>query len=213
MSPTSHNNAKKFTFDTEFLGAENRPAPAARARQKQTLTTEELESMQASARSEGESHASVRAAEALERTVAALTISIRAALDTSHTEMEIVRAEAAELALAMAKRIAPAALAALPAGDVEQALRQAMLQAIGEPRITLRASPAVAAVLEPRITEIAHEEGYDGRVMIAADPHMTGADCRIEWRGGGAERSEAAIEEALTALIAHRFSHSDAAKG
>ena len=205
--------AKKFTFDTEFLGTENRPAPAARARQKQTLTTEELENMQASARSEGESHASVRAAEALERTVAALTISIRAALDTCHTEIETVRAEAAELALAMAKKIAPAALAALPAGDVEQALRQAMLQAIGEPRITLRAAPAVVAILEPRLTDIAHEEGYDGRVMIAADPHMTGADCRIEWRGGGAERSEQAIEEALTALIAHRFSHSDAAKG
>jgi flagellar assembly protein FliH len=41
---------------------------------------------------------------------------------------------------------------------------------------------------------------------VAADPAMTGADCRIEWRGGGAERSEAAIEEALTALITRRFS-------
>jgi flagellar assembly protein FliH len=203
--------AKKFTFDTEFLGAENRPAPAARARQKQTLTTEELDNLQASARNEGESQASVRAAEALERTVAALTIAVRAALDTCHAEIETVRAEAAALALAMARKIAPAALAALPAGDVEQALRQAMLQAIGEPRITLRAAPNVAAILEPRLADIAHEEGYDGRVMIAADPHMTGADCRIEWRGGGAERNEQAIEEALTALIAHRFSHSDAA--
>jgi flagellar assembly protein FliH len=203
--------AKKFTFDTEFLGAENRPAPAARARQKQTLTTEELDNLQASARNEGESQASVRAAEALERTVAALTIAVRAALDNCHAEIETVRAEAATLALAMARKIAPAALAALPAGDVEQALRQAMLQAIGEPRITLRAAPTVAAILEPRLADIAHEEGYDGRVMIAADPHMTGADCRIEWRGGGAERNEQAIEEALTALIAHRFSHSDAA--
>ena len=55
--PTSTNNAaKKFTFDTEFLGAESRPAPAARARQKQTLTTEEQDNLQASARNEGESH-------------------------------------------------------------------------------------------------------------------------------------------------------------
>ena len=35
---------------------------------------------------------------------------------------------------------------------------------------------------------------------------MKAGDCRIEWRGGGAERSEQAIEDALTALIAHRFS-------
>ena len=65
-----------------------------------------------------------------------------------------------------------------------------MHQAIGEPRIILRAAPAVTEVLEPRLAEIAHEEGYEGRVLIAADPAMTGADCRIEWRGGGAERSE-----------------------
>jgi flagellar assembly protein FliH len=83
-----------------------------------------------------------------------------------------------------------------------------MHQAIGEPRITLRAAPAVAEVLEPRLADIAHEEGYEGRVMVAADAGMTGGDCRIEWRGGGAERSEKIIEDALTALIAHRFSSS-----
>lgn len=209
MSTTS----RKFTFDTEFTGGEARPTPAARARQKQTLTTEELEGLQASARSEGENNAGVRATEALDRTIAALTIAIRAALDNSHAQVEALRAEAAELALAMAKRIAPAALAVLPAGDVEIALRQAMHQAIGEPRITLRAAPVVVEALEARLADIAHEEGYEGRVLIAADAAMTGADCRIEWRGGGAERSEQAIEDALTALIAHRFSHNEDLKG
>ncbi len=202
------NTQRKFTFDTEFAGREDRPSPDARARQKQTLTTAELEAMQASARSEGASNAQARAADALDRTIAALTISIRAALDNSHAQVEALRAEAATLALAMARRIAPAALAVLPAGDVEIALRQAMHQAIGEPRITLRAAPAVVAVLAERLADIANEEGYEGRVMIAADAAMTGADCRIEWRGGGAERSEQAIEDALTALISHRFSAS-----
>ena len=84
----------------------------------------------------------------LERTIAALIISLRAALDSSHAEIESVRDEAARLALAIAKKIAPAALAALPAGDVENALREAMHQAIGEPRITLRAAPEVIAALE-----------------------------------------------------------------
>jgi flagellar assembly protein FliH len=206
MATSDNNMARKFTFDTEFHGAENRPAPAAHARQKKTVTNEELEALQAAARTEGEDNSQVRAAQALERAIAALTISVRAALDTSHAEVEALRDEAARLALAMAKKIAPAALAALPAGDVEIALRQAMHQAIGEPRITLRAAPAVAEVLESRLADIAHEEGYEGRVAMAADPAMTGGDCRIEWRGGGAERSEQTIEDALTALIAHRFS-------
>jgi flagellar assembly protein FliH len=204
MSPSS---TRKFTFDTEFHGREDRRSEAARGRQKQTLTTEELDRIQAEARAAGADNANARAAEALDRSIAALTIAVRAALDSSHAEIEAVRDEAARLALAMAKKIAPAALAALPAGDVECALRQAMHQAIGEPRITLRAAPVVVEALQPRLADIAHEEGYEGRVLAAADPAMTGADCRIEWRGGGAERREAAIEEALSALIAHRFSH------
>src|SRR5580704_686603 len=204
MSP----NARKFTFDTEFAGGEDRRAPAAQARQKQTLTTEELENLKTLARHEGANGAQIRAAEALERGIAALTISVRAALDTSHAEIEALRDEAARLALAMARKIAPAALAALPAGDVEIALRQAMHQAIGEPRITLRAAPAVTDILQPRLDDIAHEEGYEGRVLIAADPAMKAGDCRIEWRGGGAERSEQVIEDAINTLIANRFSAS-----
>jgi flagellar assembly protein FliH len=197
---------RKFTFDTEFQGEKDRPSEAARGRQRQTLTIDEIERLQAEAHTAGADNAQARATESVERSLAALTIAVRAALDTSHAEIEMLRDEAARLALAMARKIAPAALAALPAGDVENALRQAMHQAIGEPRITLRAAPAVVEALEPRLTDIAHEEGYEGRLMIAADPAMTGADCRIEWRGGGAERSEAVIEEALTALITRRFS-------
>jgi flagellar assembly protein FliH len=208
MSATSN----KFTFDTEFKDAGDVISRAAQARRKQTLTTEEIESLSARARDEGAASAQVRASEEINRTVAALVISLRAALDQSHAEVEQIRAEATELAFAAAKKIAPKALAALPAGDVEAALRSAMHQAIGEPRITLRAAPDVAAVLEPRIADIAHEEGYEGRVMIAADASIKGADCRIEWRGGGSERSEAAIEAALEALIARRFSDKTVSK-
>ena len=196
----------KFTFDTEFHGPSDVVSDAARARQKKTLTVEEIETMRADAQAEGTQAASVRAAEDIERTAAMLVTALKAALDRSHDEIENVRAEAAALALAAAKKIAPAALAALPAGDVENALREAMHQAIGEPRITLRAAPDVITALQSKIEAIAHEEGYDGRVMLAADPAIAGADCRIEWRGGGSERSEAAIEAALDALIARRFS-------
>jgi flagellar assembly protein FliH len=201
--------ANKFTFDTEFRADSDVVSASARARQKKTMTTEEIEALIARAQQEGAQSAQVRATEKINQTVAALTITLRAALDQSHAEIEALRQEAAQLALAAARKIASAALAALPAGDVEAALREAMHHAIGEPRVTLRAAPEVIAALQERVESIAHEEGYDGRVLIAADPALQGADCRIEWRGGGSERSEAAIEAALEALIARRFSHSE----
>ena len=95
------------------------------------------------------------------------------------------------MAFAVARKVARAAVASFPNAEVEVALRDAMHQAIGEPRILLRTPPAIAEALAPRIADIAHEEGYDGRVQISPDPTLKGADCRVEWRGGGAERAEA----------------------
>lgn len=196
----------KFTFDTEFhAGGERRSAEAER-RQKKTLTADELDHLQAAARAEGEGAAAARNAEAIERGICALTIAVRAVADQVKAEIEGVRAEAATIALAAARKLAPAAIAALPGADVEVALREAMHQAIGEPRLTLRACPEIAALIEPRLSDIAFEEGYDGRVHLTADPHFHGADCRIEWRGGGAERSFETIEGALAQVIEQRFS-------
>jgi flagellar assembly protein FliH len=196
----------KFTFDTEFhAGGERRSADAVR-RQKRTLTVEEIENLQAAAQAQGESAAAARNAEALERAVSALTVAVRAATGQIRAEIEGVQAEAAAIALAAARRLAPVAIAALPQGEVEAALREAMHQAIGEPRLVLRTGPAVAELIEPRLGDIAQAEGYDGRVHVAADPHFSGADCRIEWRGGGAERSFEAIAEALGKVIEQRFS-------
>ena len=67
---------------------------------------------------------------------------------------------------------------------------------------------ATLEALAARLDEIAHQEGYEGRIILSPDPAIRGADCRIEWRGGGSERSEAAIEAALDALIENRFSTS-----
>jgi flagellar assembly protein FliH len=206
MSTSANSHNPKFTFDTEFHAGGERLSQEAVRRQKKTLTVEEIETLKANAQAEGATSAAALGAEAVERAIAALTIAVRATCDQIHAEVEGVRAEAAGVALAAAAKLAPAAIAALPQGDVEAALREAMHQAIGEPRLTLRTSPGIAALIEPRLADIAHEEGYDGRVHVTADPHFTGADCRIEWRGGGAERSFAGIEAALAQIIEQRFS-------
>ena len=205
--PTSANSpSPKFTFDTEFHAGGERRSPEAERRQKKTLTIEEIEKLQAAARAEGAGNAAARTAEAMERAIAALTIAVRASVDHTHAEIEGVRAEAAAIALAAARKLAPAAIAALPQTDVENALREAMHQAIGEPRLTLRTTPEIADLIAPHLADIAQEEGYDGRVHVTADPHFIGADCRIEWRGGGAERSFEAIAAALAQIIEQRFS-------
>lgn len=198
-------SATKFTFDTQFSERDDVVSDAARARRRLSLTQGELDNMLTLARHEGQSGGEVRALEALAEAARGTVATIETALARTKTDIEAVREQAAQIALVAARKLAHAALQSFAADEVEAALRDAMHQAIGEPRITLRAAPRIAEALKARVAEIAHEEAYDGRVQISAEPGVRGADCRIEWRGGGAERSEAAIDAALAALITRRF--------
>lgn len=202
---THRSAATKFTFDTVFAEEPGAVSPTAKSRQKKTLTNAEIEALRAEARAEGMQEAQIRAAEATAAAVQETANALKHLLERSHAEIEAVRAEAATLALKAAKILARAALDAFPAAEVENVLRSFLHQAIGEPRIVLRTSPQVAEALRPRLPDIAHEEGYEGKIQISGDPNLRSADCRIEWRGGGAERSEATLEAALSDIIARRF--------
>ena len=205
--------AAKFNFDTEFRPEGDLVSNAARARQRKVFTQEEIDQMFAKARAAGLKAGQVRAAEALAAAVAELGDKVRATLAAARNEIEVLREEAARLSFAAARKLAPVAIASFPSGDVEEALREAIHQAIGEPRIVLRASQAVIDALCGKLAEIAHGEGFDGRIVTSADPAIAGGDCRIEWRGGGAERSLAALEAAVGDLITRRFAQSTKTKG
>jgi flagellar assembly protein FliH len=202
----------KYTFDVEFRPQGDLVSNAARARQKKSYTNEEIDQISARARDQGLKAGQVRAAEVLAAETASLVALLRELLARSLKATDEVRQEASLLALAAARKLAAAAIDQLPAADVEMALRGALHQAIGEPRVVLNASQKVVDVLKPQLDEIARQEGYEGRLAIAVDPTLATADCRIDWRGGGAERSEGAIEAAIADLIARRFSNPTSAE-
>ncbi len=199
-------NPTKFTFDTVFSAGESVMSEDARGRQKKVMTTADIERLKNESFAQGTRAGETQALEGIAAEVAGVSDAIREILNQSAGEIENVRAEAVEIAFAMARKLAGHALAAAPMSEVEASLREAMHQALGEPRLTVRANPKVVDALQPDFDRIAHEEGFEGRVLLIADPHFTSADCRMEWRGGGAERTQANIESALAELIERRFS-------
>ena len=205
--------AKKFTFDVEFRPEGDLVSNAARLRQRKVFTQEELDSMLTRARHDGMKMGQVRAAEATVTVIQQLCAVVREAADSTRSQVEDLRREAASLALVAAKKLACEAVAALPEADVEAALREAIHQAIAEPRIALRAAPNVVAALKDKLDELAQETGYEGRIVASPELGMKGGDCRIEWRGGGAERSMNQLEEAIGEVVARRFSQNDTRKG
>jgi flagellar assembly protein FliH len=197
---------KKYTFDVEFRPEGDLISNAARARQRKVHTQEELDTMLSRARHDGMKVGQVRAAEQIAAAVEQLCTVVRESVDSAQDQIEDLRREAANLALVAGKKLAQHAVAALPEADVEAALREAIHQAISEPRIVLRAAPPVAAAIKEKLDELARDTGYEGRIVATPEPGMKAGDCRIEWRGGGAERSMEHLENAISEVIARRFS-------
>jgi flagellar assembly protein FliH len=197
-------NARKFTFDTRF--DDDIPvAVATAARKKKSFSRDELEAARVTGFDEGRRTGDVRAAEALAASIGQVAAAMTQAIGAMDEEIEAMRAEAAQLAFAAAKKLAGAALAHAPEAEIADTLRAALHQAITETHITVRAPAGLVQALQQKLAELPLHEGYEGRVRFVADPDLLGADCRIEWRGGGVERAHARIEESLAELIARRF--------
>ena len=195
-------NAVKFTFDTDFDFGADAQDPA-RARKNYTL--DEIEAIKREAREEGRRDGDVRATQAVAASISQVAAAVLSAIQAMDGEIEAIRAEAASLAVTAAKSLAGAALGANPEAEITEALHAALHQAIGEPRVVVRTSPILADRIQERANEIALQEGYEGRMQFVADGGFRNADCRIEWRGGGIERAQATIEQALDDLVARRF--------
>jgi flagellar assembly protein FliH len=195
-------NSVKFTFDTHF---DDRAVESADARARKSFSAEEIDALMRGAHEEGRKHADILATQAVAACIGQLSAALLATIEAMDGEIESLRAEAAALALAAATTLAGAALHHAPEAEIVEALKIALHQAIGEARILVKTPPELAKVIESRANEIASEQGFEGRIQVAADKSLSGADCRIEWRGGGVEHSHSMIENALSDLIARRF--------
>ena len=195
----------KFTFDTHFDEGSNPRESKNDARSRKTYSGDEIETMKRDAREEGRRDGDVRATQAVAASIGQVAAAVLSAIQSMDGEIEAIRSEAANLAVVAAKQLARAALTAAPEAEIAEALHVALHQAIGEPRVVVKTSPLLAQSIQAQANEIAHAEGYEGRMQFVADSTLFAADCRIEWRGGGIERAQTALEHALDELVAQRF--------
>ena len=193
----------KFTFDTSFApedaGASTDP------RRRRSYTADEIDAIRAASYEEGRRCGDVRAAEALAHSISQVAAAFVDAISVVDREIEIVRGEAAQLAVHAAVKLAGAALAHAPEAEIADTLRMALHEAISETHVTVKVAPDLVHSLQEKLTEAAAQEGYEGRLRFVPDASLYGADCRIEWRGGGVERAHSHIEAQLVELVSRRF--------
>lgn len=193
--------ASKFTFGASF-DAPVQPKKTAAP----TFSEQQLKDAEAAAFAEGKAVGYGEAmADITERTAAAcanLSNGIAELLAAEAKRREMAQAQAAEIALAIGRKLAPALLAAAPLVEVRQVVADCLALAYGEERLLVRVAEDLVDDVRTACEAVAQSQGFMGKLMILGDPQCRGSDCRVEWADGGCERNEAAIDQEINQIIA-----------
>lgn len=188
----------KFLFDTEF-GTTDRNKVAS-----VPLVDHEARLLEADAAGFRKGHAAAKAeaeqrtAVALERIAAALA-ELNRGLAAVETRLET---EAVEVAVAVARKLAPELIAREPFAEIAALATDCFRHLVATPHVVVRVNDALHGAAREKLGETARAGGFDGRLVVLAEPDIALGDCRIEWADGGVKRDSAAIETAITAAVA-----------
>ncbi|KAB2880902.1 MAG: flagellar assembly protein H [Pseudorhodoplanes sp.] len=112
-----------------------------------------------------------------------------------------LEAEAVEVACAIAGKLAPALIAREPLTELSALVTGNIRHLLKAPHIAVRLGEALYEPARARLDTIARQAGFEGRLVLLADPDIADGDCRIEWADGGITRDRAAVEAAIAETV------------
>jgi flagellar assembly protein FliH len=198
----------KFLFNMDFSSGEDEQAEqASKAELEQAVVEAEARGHRAgyaAAQTDAAVEAQRRLAAAIEQ-IGSRLAHMGAGLGDIEKRLE---AEAVEVAVAVATKLAPELIAREPFAEVAALAADCFTQLLSAPHVVVRINDALYTDARERLEEIARMRGFDGRLVVLAEPDVAPGDCRIEWADGGLTRdrakTEAAIDEAVAGYVAVR---------
>jgi flagellar assembly protein FliH len=109
--------------------------------------------------------------------------------------------EAVDVAVAVARKLCSALIAAEPLGEVTGLVGDCFSQLVSTPHLVIRINDALYEVARELIERLAKQSGFEGRLVILAAPEIESGDCKIEWADGGVVLERAAIEARIDELV------------
>jgi flagellar assembly protein FliH len=187
-------SATKFMFGTDFREGVRRAAGEA-----------DLAAVKAEAFRAGEAQARREAEGQISGLVNQLARSAERLLAQEDARVAGIEEQAARVAIATAKALAGAALAAKPFGELEQAVRECLSHARLAPHLVVRVNDEAVEAVETLIKRVAQESAFAGRLVVLGQPDMMPGDGRIEWADGGfaidSQRLSRLVEQAVAAVF------------
>jgi flagellar assembly protein FliH len=201
----------KFLFDMDFSAPDKsreRPATAAEVAQKVAAAEgrayrDGYDAGQRQAKAESDR----RTALALEEIRLAIQ-GIAARFAGVETRMET---EAVDVAVAVARKLCSQLVAAEPLGEITALVSDCFSHLVATPHLVVRINDTLYDAAREKIERQAAQSGFQGRLVILAEPEIATGDCRIEWADGGVVLERAAIEAKINELVGRYMASRDQA--
>ncbi len=201
----------KFLFDMDFSAPDKsreRPATAAEVAQKVAAAEgrayrDGYDAGQREAKAESDR----RTALALEEIRMAIQ-GIAARFAGVETRMET---EAVDVAVAVARKLCSQLVAAEPLGEITALVSDCFSHLVATPHLVVRINDTLYDAAREKIERQAAQSGFQGRLVILAEPEIATGDCRIEWADGGVVLERAAIEAKINELVGRYMASRDQA--
>jgi flagellar assembly protein FliH len=191
----------KFLFDTDFSAPDKtreRPATALEIAQK--LASAEARAYRDgydAGQREARAESDRRSALALEEIGLAIK-GIAARFSGIETRMET---EAVDVAVTVARKLCSELVASEPLGEITGLVSDCFSHLVSTPHLVIRINDSLYEPARERIERLAKQSGFEGRLVILAEPDIETGDCKIEWADGGVVLERAAIEAKINELV------------
>jgi flagellar assembly protein FliH len=192
----------KFLFNLDFApgAADRAERPITPAEHAAKLAEAEANGFRKgfdAAEAEATSEARRRSTAALER-IAVVNEMLAKSLDAIEARLE---AEAVEVAVAVGRKLANELLTREPMAEIAAIATECFKQLVATPHVVVRINDALHEAARERIDEIARHRGFEGRLVVLAEPDIALGDCRVEWADGGLIRDHAATDAIISELV------------
>jgi flagellar assembly protein FliH len=191
----------KFMFDMDFAAPDKaREKPPSAADIAQKVAEAEARAYRDgfdAAQREAKVESDRRAALALEEIGIAIK-GIASRFTGIETRMET---EAVDVAVAVARKLCSELIATEPLGEITGLVKDCFSHLVSTPHLVVRINDALYEGARERIEQMSRQSGFEGRLVILAEPTIPNGDCKIEWADGGVVLERAAIEAKINELV------------
>jgi flagellar assembly protein FliH len=191
----------KFLFDMDFSAPDKaRERPATPSEIAQKIAAAEARAYRdgyEAGQREAKAESDRRTALALEEIKLGMQ-NVAARFSGIETRMET---EAVEVAVAVARKLCSELIAGEPLAEVTGLVSDCFSHLVATPHLVVRIHDSLYEAARERIERLAKQSGFEGRLVILAEPGIETGDCKIEWADGGVVLERSAIEAKISELV------------